>query len=151
MESLLQCDVAVMDEYNGLKREMQVYMDQKAQGALLRSRTKFYQEGECSSKYYFSLEKQHSAKKLMRQIKNCDGIKISDQKLILKEQAKYFKKLYNSNLEVSFQLQNDTDIKITDQTKTQLEEGITLTEMAVAVYQMPNDKAPGVDGLSIEV
>lgn len=54
-------------------------------------------------------------------------------------------------MEIKFTLRNETDNYISDEIGDALEHEITLQELTAAVYQMPNGKTPGIDGLPIEV
>lgn len=66
----------------------------KVEGILIRNKERFYDEGERSSKYYFSLEKHKARKKIMHRIRKENGFFTTDQREILDYQAKYFRKLY---------------------------------------------------------
>lgn len=143
-------DLEVVQEFQEVQNNLKMHMERKANGAFIRSRTQFYQEGERSSKYYFSLEKSNANRKTMRQIKNTDGITITDQKLILQEQVKYFKKLYKTNKDVAFNLINTSGNYISNQVRDSLEGDITVDELTNALFQMQNNKAPGIDGLTAE-
>lgn len=46
---------------------------------------------------------------------------------------------------------NSSNKKLTEEQKAQADQEITIQEIANAVMQMPNNKAPGLDGLSIEM
>lgn len=139
------------EDYSKTQTELNNLIKEKANGALIRSRTKFYHEGERSSKYYFSLEKNRAKSKIMTQIRNQQEETIFGQENIMKEQVRYFSKLYKSNRQVNFQLENKGDKKISEQSRKQLDKELTLDELANAVMQMPNNKSPGIDGLTIEV
>ena len=61
-----------------------------------------YSEGGRSSKYYFALEKSRSLRKTMCGVYVEDGTITRNSVKILKEQSKFFKKLYKSNPEIQF-------------------------------------------------
>lgn len=126
-------------------------LQEKLNGIIVRSRIKYYEEGERSSKYFFSLEKHNSQLKTMHKIRNQKGQIISDPKKVVSEQANFYRKLYTSNKNVNFNLVNETERKLSLDQKIKMDKDLTIEELANAVKVMPNNKAPGLDGLIIEV
>ena len=49
-----------------------------------------------------------------------------------------------------FQYTNASETKLTEEQKMELDQPISLAEMSKSIYEMSNDKAPGIDGLPIE-
>lgn len=137
--------------YQEIQNKLERYMQDKAQGACLRSKAQFYDLGERSSKYYFALEKSNAKKKALCEIKLPNGQTTSDKARILQEVSKYYKELYQSNSTINFNLKNDSDIKISNADKLKLDQDISLQELTTAVFSMPNNKTPGIDGLPIEI
>lgn len=131
-------------------KEINTYMEERARGSLIRSRTKYYNEGERSSKYFFSLEKSNAKMKNMKRIRTASGI-VSHPKQILKEQSTFYGNLYKSDSSIKFNLDNHSHNKLDEQTSKSINGEITLLELTNAVRTMPNNKAPGLDGLPIEV
>ena len=84
------------------------------------------------------------------------GVYLEDNQLtcnqlkILMKQAKFYKKLFKSNKDIKFVLQNDTDTRVMDIDKALLEEDLTLDEIFKAMKSMPNWKSPGCNGLTVE-
>lgn len=101
-------------EYQLLKAERERLIAEKVNGMIVRSREKYFEEGERSSKYFFSLEKHRARKKVMYRIKDENGQVISNQKEILKQQKAFYTKLYKANQNAVFKLVNQTDNKICD-------------------------------------
>ena len=127
------------------------YETMKTRGAAIRSRAKWYSEGEKSSKYFLGLEKLKHSNKTMKCLIKEDGSILRDQKKILLEQLTFYRKLYKSNPEVFFDYENDTNKKLTPEDKAFLDRDIELDELSQALYSMPNNKAPGYSGLQAEV
>lgn len=140
----------VIHKYKELHTKRQSILQIKSDGAFVRSRTKYYQQGERSSKYFFSLEKSNAAKKTMKQLKLNDGSYIKNSKQLLKEQRKFYSLLYSARQATQFNLKNETDKKLTDNDKAKLDQPFTLAEFSVALNNMPNNKTPGLDGLTAE-
>lgn len=137
--------------YNNLCAQRTELIKAKVNGIIVRSRERFFEEGERSSKYYFSLEKHNARKKTMFRAKDDNGSITSDQSQIRKIQAKYFKKLYSPDIRASFNLVNIHGNGLTQEMKTDLESDLKMEELTTAIKQMPNNKSPGLDGLTIEV
>lgn len=140
-----------LHRYNQIQQQLNKHMHDKAQGAFMRSKTKYYELGERSSKYFFSLEKCNSKKKTMVKVRSPNGIITTGVQEISQQLVQHYSRLYTSNPEIKFNLINNTDNKISNTDKIKLEEDITLLELTNAVKQMPNNKTPGLDGLPIEI
>ena len=68
----------------------------RTQGAIVRSRSRWYKQGERNSKYFYDLEKTNQRKKHFAFLIKDDGVKINDPKQILEEEEKVFKNIYSS-------------------------------------------------------
>lgn len=151
IEELPFVDENTKEEFEKAQAKRDSLLLQKVQGIIMRSKEKFYEQGERSSKYYFSLEKNNARKKIMTRIRNSDDHLITNQKEILLHQSKYFRKLYKSNAAIQFKLNNTLHRKLTVQQKGNLEAEISLGDLTEAVKSMANNKSPGLDGLTVEV
>lgn len=76
----------IKDDYMESAREVDEYLDNKTRGILLRSKTLWYSQGERSSKYYFSLEKNNANKKRIISLETRDGNITKNQKKIIDKQ-----------------------------------------------------------------
>ena len=83
-------------EMNNCKKQCENFYRIKTEGAIIRSKTKWYDQGEKCSKYFFALEKVKHSNKTMRAILLSDGSISRNQTKILKEQYNFYKKLYTS-------------------------------------------------------
>ena len=88
-------------------------MEENIKGKLFRSKAQWYIKGEHNNKYFFNLEKNNYRKKSIKSLINDRGKEIRDQKEILSEQAKFYKKLYKSNSDIKFNYKNESEIKLT--------------------------------------
>ena len=77
-----------------------------------------------------------------------DGVLTRNSQKILKEQAKFYKKLNKANSEIKFMLTNNMDFKLTETMKTEFEEPITIDEVDTALKSLANNKMPGCDVLT---
>ena len=83
--------------YFELNSVIEEYTVEKTRGAIFGSKCKWYHEGECSSKYFFALEKQNALNKTMNATYCSDGSLTYNSSAILKEQAAFYKRLYKSD------------------------------------------------------
>ena len=65
---------------------------------MFRSRTRWIENGEKPTKYFFNLEKQNYEKKIKTQLKTTDGEIISDLTKINKEIENYYKNFLTSRI-----------------------------------------------------
>ena len=80
-----------------LEDELRMSISEEIKGAAIRSKIQWFEEGERSTKFFFSLEKSRQNKKIMRQVLTDKGIIVSSQEEILSEQAKFYSRLYNGD------------------------------------------------------
>ena len=132
------------------KKEVEKHIKYIAQGALIRSKATYYTQGEACTKYFFGLEKAKFNNKTLKAIKKEDGSITRDQKKILHEQAKFYRKLYAKRPDIKFIYENTSDQRLTELQKKQLDEPFTYDNFLASLMSMPHDKTPGIDGLSVE-
>ena len=63
---------------------------------MLRSKVRWYEFGEKNSKYFYNLEKRNHKKKHITSLTTDNDTILSDPKLILEEEANFYKKIYSS-------------------------------------------------------
>ena len=140
-------------QYTIKKKELENMMDEKTEGMLIRAKVKWFQEGEKSTKYFYSLEKRNYNKKTIRKL-NIDGVITENPKHILEEQKSFYKDLYTSketheNIQHKF-LYSPTLPKLKDEEKNECEGKLTNPECFKALKSFENGKSPGNDGLTTE-
>lgn len=139
-------------------RTLQTQLDdmylERANGAFVRTRARWLEQGEKNTSYFFGLEKQRKSKKRINKLKKNDII-IEDPNQIHQEIWKFYNNLYKSNFKrVECDLLFETikiNIKTLDQEdKEYLDEDLTIKEIEKALKQMKNGKSPGIDRLTSE-
>ena len=126
---------------------------------MIRSRAKYYEQGEKNTNYFLGLEKKNQSQKCMCSLINDEGNLIENRNEILKEQAKFYTKLYTSKN--SFDTSSDQEKKtffndthqinrLDEDEKQSCEGEITIEECEKVIKTMKNNKSPGVDGLPCE-
>ena len=95
--------------------------------------TKWIEQGEKPTKYFFNLEKRNYNRKVIRSLKKPDGESITDELEILKEIELYYRNLYSSAVDrrndLFEEFVGDLAIpKLEDTVRDELEGEITLKE-----------------------
>ena len=134
------------------EHEIKEIYDSKANGAQIRARIKFLEEGEKNTKYFLSLERSRQNRKSITTL-TVNGQRISDIKDILNCEVEFYENLYKSkNTRTPEQYLNNVNLesKLTEQEANLCEGPITLEECIDAVNGMKLNKSPGLDGLTAE-
>ena len=126
----------------------------KTRGAIVRSRTRWYEHGERNSKYFYNLEKTNQKKKHITSLVVNDGDKITSPKDILEEEERFFRQIYTStNTDPSCSVFNEffkTENALSEENATICEGAMSVDECERALKFMENNKTPGTDGLTSE-
>ena len=150
------------DEYNDdiileksqLEKYLNDYYEKKAKGYQIRSRAKWIQEGEKSTKYFLGLEQKRQLSNNITQINNGKKIVYSDKE-ILEEAAIFYENLYKSkniNIDSIDEYLDKLNIKskLNEDEKHMCDEVLTEEEIFEAVKKLKENKSPGNDGLTPE-
>ena len=86
----------LLKEIANIEKEVENFYDQKAKGALIRSRCKFIDDYERSSKFFLNLEKARQKKCKIKAL-HIHGQRISNPAEILKAQKEFYHKLFSVN------------------------------------------------------
>lgn len=133
------------------KTEYDEILNEKFKGLVFRSKTKWYEQGEHSSKYYFNLERANFNRRTMKQVFDSDGSLQNSQEKILDIQAAFFSRLYVSDSNVKFDLNFNSSRHKPPKEAKKFEVEISLDEMSKALASLNKDKTPGADGLPAEL
>lgn len=125
----------------------------KAEGAFVRSRRKWLEEGEQNSAYFFRLEKQQSKNNTIQQLR-IDGTITDDSKKIAKYCAGFYSDLYTSRYcpqdATSFFNSIPNINQISEANCDFCDASISLNEITNAINQLKINKSPGPDGFTAE-
>ena len=125
----------------------------EAEGAKVRSRIKWAEEGEASTSYFLRLEKKNGSDGWISAMKNADGSLATDISSICDSWVAFYSSLFSAcDTEPDTQeelLQNLSSFLSPDQ--SQLCDGyLTADEVLEALKGMARGKSPGSDGLPVE-
>ena len=95
--SLSKTDTLVAD-YEGAKTDLENLYNYITNGAILRSKVDWYEEGEKCSKYFLSLEKRNKTSSCICKLLTDDGQEITNPDHIRKQIKSFYENLYTKNL-----------------------------------------------------
>ena len=130
--------------------EIEELLEEKNKAIIFRTKTRWYELGEKNSKFFFNLEKSRYNARVCTKIITDNGNELTDPGDILQEQHRFYQKLYRSDTSITFEIKNNTNIKITDSDKNKLDQPISIQEVDAAVKQMKRNKSPGICGFTSE-
>ena len=137
------------------KRELEVTIEHRTKGAIVRSKSQWYNEGEKNNNYFLNLEKRHCKQGTITQLKvNTDrDDRICSDKEILNECESFYQNLYSSkvvtdNAETDCFFTQQPNEKCLNKNEKLFCEGLlNRKECLDALKSMKSVKSPGTDGL----
>ena len=141
-----------VERMKNLKHEIDRWYEYQCKGAFVRSRARWLEFGEKSSKYFLQLEKAKGTKKEIDCIEVDDKIIKNDEEILINI-CKYYSNLYekkNTNSDFKDYISN-VKLNMLSAEDAQICEGkLTENECWQALKSMNLNKSPGGDGLSVE-
>ena len=143
------------EERKELQDKLNTFYAEKAYGNYIRSRAKWIEEGEISSKYFLSLEKRRQTYNKIDKLQNRHGTDICNDSEILKECTDFYSDLYRSTSPQKQEIDcflNSIDFNqiLSDEDKNFCEENISEEEILTVLKRLKKNKAPGLDGIPVE-
>jgi hypothetical protein len=139
------------------KKELERIEHEQNFGLQFRANCLEIKNNEYNTKYFYSKEKSRAEAKAMTTLINDKGEILTDMNEIANEQKSFYENLYREKSVYSEKDVNkankyfldDLDItEISDEERETLDMPISPDEIAHALRDLPNNKAPGGDGLS---
>uniref|UniRef100_A0A3Q2ZXK0 Reverse transcriptase domain-containing protein n=1 Tax=Kryptolebias marmoratus TaxID=37003 RepID=A0A3Q2ZXK0_KRYMA len=128
-------------------------LENKVQGALVRSRVQNITEMDAPSSFFFSLERRHGQRKQIHSLLSDAGRQLSEPGQIRGRAAEFYRSLYSSEYRENEELFGEFCQElpqVSERTNTELERPLGLQELHAALLGMQGQKSPGVDGLTVE-
>ena len=136
--------------HENTKTELEELSMERIRGIMFRSKVKWYEQGERSTKYFYSLEKARYNAKTCYKIVSDTGKEIVTPMEILAEQREFYQKLYSKDDDVKFSLTNIYNVKVPEELKASQDIQLSLNDFQMAIKEMNNDKTPGKDGIPVD-
>lgn len=138
-----------------IKAQLEEIANYKTKGLILRSRVKWYEHGERSTKYFLQLESRNKIQRSVNKLQKIDGTVTTDLKEILEMQASFYEHLYSikqtkSEKETADYLAQINVPNLDDNEKQECEGLVSLEECKAALKTFKKGKSPGNDGITAE-
>ena len=86
-----------LNEKEILKQQLLLFYEEKANGLMIRSKTRWTEKGEKPTKYFFNLEKRNYSRKKIAELELVNGKHLHETDEIMKEIENFYRDLYTSN------------------------------------------------------
>ena len=139
-----------LDKQEQIMKDIEMIYEERVKASMFRAKARWHREGEQNTKYSFKLEKQKYNAKVISALVRPDGTFSRNQKEILTMQAKFYENLYTVDIEILFTFENNSDIKLTEEEKSDTDRMITKDELFKAMNSVRPARTPGCDGISSE-
>ena len=142
-------------EIENKQLQLETIVKQKAMGAKIRSRVRWYEEGEKSTRYFMNLEKRNYNLKTVTRVSTNNGEYVDSRQDILRELKNFYSKLYTKTeygtSQAEYQEFLDIDCPtLSDDKRDMMNNEMSETELLNALKSTQNNKSPGSDGLPSE-
>ena len=128
-------------------------MQYKTKGAILRSKVRWFELGEHSTKYFLNLEKRNFCQKSVTKLKLKDDTYTYDQFDILQEEKQFYESLYTSKNVDAEKFSHSPFFKPDNITPLSQEDKLACENhfhKRMFEWEFTNNKAPGTDGFTSE-
>ena len=115
---------------------------EETKGVMFRAKAKWHEEGERSTKYFYSLEKSRFLARTCQTLL-WEEEEITENAQILSCLKTFYMQLYTEDKSVQFTLENNTNIKISQDLKTKHEVEFSDYEIKQSVWKLNTGKTPG--------
>ena len=143
-----------LESYHNIKNKIEEIYEKKAEGARIRSKCLWYEEGEKSSKFFLNLEKRRGIQGQIRKL-IVNNQEITHQNKIQNELLFFYETLFKNTLSNTSEdcesFLNEVSVpKLNYEDAIICEGDLNELELLKALKSMQNNKSPGNDGLAKE-
>ena len=145
--------ISFLDVYEKVLKKISELDSFEAEGARIRSRVRWAEEGEMSSKYFLRLEKKRGTSDWITAMRRSDGSLATDISSICSSWVDFYSSLFSAgsiDLSVQDDLLNSLSSRLPPAACDSCEGPLTVGEGFQALDGMADVKSPGSDGLSKE-
>ena len=139
-----------VEKYLLAKQQLSDLEQRDLEAVKIRAKARLAEEGEKSTRYFYSLEKKKQADKSIQTLTKDNLDTITSTRDILIETRAFYKKLYtaeaiNPDTQQTFFNISIPQLSASDQQSCELP--LSTSELEHALKKMENNKSPGIDGL----
>jgi len=131
------------DVLKSKKEQYEKIIEYRTKGAILRSQSRWYNEGEKNTKYFLNLEKRHYKQETISQLRINDDNFITKDNEILKECLSFHNNLYTAKMTdgqdpsiINFFFPEEYNVHISKAEETSCEGPLTETDCLSSLKQM---------------
>ena len=145
--------VSLMPVYDLLLAQLASFNLTEAEGARVRSRVKWAEEGETSSRFFLRLEKKRGTESWISAMRVSNGVVVTDVEGICESWASFYQDLFTAcpvDLGVQSDLLDCLSLSLSVDDAASCDAPISSNEAHAALLVMANSRSPGFDGLAME-
>jgi hypothetical protein len=125
------------------------------EGVLIRSKTRWMEQGEKPSRYFLNMEKRNCVNRSISRVVTDNNSELTSSCSILNEARLFYKKLYSSpdsheRASLQHLFSNYDSPVLSNLTRDRLEGPLSYQEVLNALKRSKNGKSPGSDGFSFK-
>ena len=164
LENLLESSIKELERthseesykcYEEAKHKLEAHYEKKVEGIKIRSKIRWYEQGEKSTKYFLRLEKRNFTRKNIRKLQINQSLSVNCAD-IQNEILRFYKELYSSKAvklpsdESRLFCEQENIPKLSENSRLACETEVSLQECTAILESFKSDKSPGNDGLPAE-
>ena len=152
LEGVRQPDEATSATLSEKRKELEHLTTQKVRGACIRTRFNMQNHLDSPTKFFFNLEKKEGCRRTLSFLENDQGAVTTDPTEIHDITKDFYKNLYTKS-PTSTKAQEKLHAglpTLSAEAKDFLESDLTFEEFSDVIKNSPQNKTPGIDGLSFE-
>ena len=128
-------------------------ISKEAEGAKIRSRAQWFEDGEKPTRYFFRLEQKRAESNSFHSLMDEHGVEKTSQPDLENILVNFYQSLFSKdvlNMQIQTEIIDDLDLSLTDFEREMCEGIFTIDELLAALKGLQTGKTPGSDGLSTE-
>ena len=138
---------------NNLECQLSSLISKEAEGAKIRSRAQWFEEGEKPTRYFFRLEQKRAESNTFCSLMDDHGVEKSSQEDLENILVRFYQALFSKDvldMQIQTEIIDDLELSLTDYEREMCEGIFTIDELHAALKGLRTGKTPGSDGLSTE-
>ena len=150
---IVQGEVTLSNEVDALESRLRALITKQLEGVKIRSRARWFEEGERPTRFFFKLEGERKEKHAVSSIFNSDGVEVFTPDGIERAHVDFYSSLFSPE-EIDYDRKRDlldSVNKTLGQADRELcERAISLAELTESINSLSLNKSPGPDGFPVE-